>query len=567
MTITTSKPTSYKGTEPYLFVSYSHFDDIHVYPLIHYLQNHNVRVWYDEGIAVGSEYPRILEEAILNSAVFLQFVSTNAVESDFCRKEIGLSLDTKGEQKTIIAYIQEAELKYGLRLELRNIQRIQYVPNQSVAELGERIITNLYRIEPQVFSNCVFEDSYSCDDSGENDKTTIISERSSYSIPLELLVGSVENPNISESKVRNICRCIYEEAGSNIGVRVLSTIDGPKKLAIDVEFESSDFEIDYDLYAGLIGNQVQDKLDADYILVENVPNEANVVRFSIPVEICSTVSLRGIIDTHEFRKNDVYLPLGLGVSSDGTRLIRDLSESKNLWIGGQGGSGKTDLIRSMLVSLLYKNAPSDLRITIASPNSSDFEPFNEIPHLRSPVISDSSQLAKNIDWFYKEMMHRYQVLGDAQINSLVEYIQKCKQNNEVYFPRLVMVIDGIDDYVDLLPQEQENQLCRLTQMGHLVGIYLIIASSKVHEDSFMVLLRSNFSMIIALRMNSGADSEALIKEKGAEKLRLPGDMLVFNPGDLRGRPIRIRGSYTSTEEIHAVTSYLKELDAVKQKKE
>lgn len=557
MTIHTAKPIAYKGTEPYLFVSYSHFDDHRVYPLIRYLQDHHIRVWYDEGIEIGSEYPRILEGAILNSAAFLQIISSNTVESAFCRKEVGLSLDIKGERKTMIAYIEETDLKYGLRLELRNIQRIPFHPDLSTVELGERIISSLYRIEPRVFEEHAGDDKLSGGDTGK----PAVTEDLLYALPLELLGG--DHPNVSERRIRSISRCIYEEAGNAVSIRVLSTICAAKEILIDVEFQDDSFEIDYDLYSRMIGNQLKDQLAADELSVECLPEENGVVRFGIPHQICSAVSLRDVMDTHGFRKWDAYLPLGLGVSRDGMKHILDLSEARNLWIGGRRGSGKTELLRSLLVSLLYKNKPSDLNVAIASTDPSDFEVFDNISHFMTPVISDHIQMGQTIDRLYKEMMHRFQAMADGQIHSFAEYHEQCKQSQMDPVPRLVMVIDGVDDYIGFLSQEQENQLCRIAQMGPTAGIHLIISERNMGKDGFMGLLRANVPMVIALRVESESDSETLIGGKGAEKLRLPGDLLLCNTGNSKARPILIRVSDLSKQEIHAVAGYLKEMCAAK----
>jgi len=233
-----------------------------------------------------------------------------------------------------------------------------------------------------------------------------------------------------------------------------------------------------------------------------------------------------------------------------------LLKMPHLLIAGATGAGKSVFLNDLLVSLLYQNSPSDLRLILVDPKRVEFANYNDVPHLLSPVIVDPHKTINALKWLVSEMERRYRILSEVKAREIKTYNQ---QNPDSKLPYIVLVIDELADLMAVSAREVEAYICRLAQMARAVGIHLILATQRPSVDVITGLIKANFPSRIAFAVTSGTDSRTILDAVGAEKLLGNGDML-FLPGDA-AKPKRIQASYVTDKEIKSVTDALRSLDA------
>jgi len=225
----------------------------------------------------------------------------------------------------------------------------------------------------------------------------------------------------------------------------------------------------------------------------------------------------------------------------------------HLLIAGATGTGKSVCINSLLMSLLYKNSPSDLRLILIDPKRVELTDYNGIPHLLTPVVTDPEKAANALNWAVAEMSRRYETLSHAGCRNIDEYNEDDSRLKKM--PKIVIVIDELADLMMANGKEVEASICRIAQMARAVGIHLIVATQRPSVDVITGLIKANIPTRISYAVTSSIDSRTILDAMGAEDLLGKGDML-YLPKDL-GKPIRVQGIYISPKEIKRVTDRLK----------
>lgn len=282
----------------------------------------------------------------------------------------------------------------------------------------------------------------------------------------------------------------------------------------------------------------------------------SLVGVEVPNRKTSVVRLREVMESEVFQniKSPLRLPLGRDVA--GLPIATDLIKMPHLLIAGATGAGKSVFLNDLLISLLYQNSPSDLRLILVDPKRVEFANYSDVPHLLSPVIVDPHKTINALKWLVTEMERRYRVMSELKVREIRDYN---KQNPDSKLPYIVLVIDELADLMAVSAREVEAYICRLAQMARAVGIHLILATQRPSVDVITGLIKANFPSRIAFAVTSGTDSRTILDTVGAEKLLGNGDML-FMPGDA-AKPKRVQASYVSDKEIKAVTDALRSLDA------
>src|SRR5690606_1812685 len=282
----------------------------------------------------------------------------------------------------------------------------------------------------------------------------------------------------------------------------------------------------------------------------------SLVGVEVPNRKTSVVRLREVMESEVFQnvKSPLRLPLGRDVA--GLPIAADLIKMPHLLIAGATGAGKSVFLNDLLISLLYQNSPSDLRLILVDPKRVEFANYSDVPHLLSPVIVDPHKTINALKWLVTEMERRYRVMSEVKVREIRDYN---KQNPESKLPYIVLVIDELADLMAVSAREVEAYICRLAQMARAVGIHLILAAQRSSVDVITGLIKANFPSRIAFAVTSGTDSRTILDSVGAEKLIGNGDML-FMPGDA-AKPKRVQAAYVSDKEIKSVTDALRSLDA------
>ncbi len=292
-------------------------------------------------------------------------------------------------------------------------------------------------------------------------------------------------------------------------------------------------------------------------IVAPIPGKA-AVGIEIPNRIKATVSLREIISSPAFQDSSDALPLALGKDVAGVPFATSLERMPHLLIAGATGSGKSVCINTLIMSLLYTKTPAELRFILIDPKMLELTPFNGIPHLRMPVVTDPKKAAQALRFCVKEMERRYQMLAKHGARNIEGYNRMnldASKTEEPKLPYLVVVVDELADLMALLPTEIEEPVGRLAQMARAVGIHLILATQRPSVDVITGMIKANFPSRIAFQVASRTDSRVILDMNGAESLLGHGDSLYLPAG--KPEPYRIHGAFVSGEEIERVVTFLK----------
>lgn len=278
----------------------------------------------------------------------------------------------------------------------------------------------------------------------------------------------------------------------------------------------------------------------------------SAIGIEVPNDKIAPVYLREVIDSKKFRNFKSDLAIGLGKDIAGNIVIVDLSKMPHLLIAGATGSGKSVCINSLIVSLLYKASPQQVKMILIDPKVVELNIYNGIPHLLTPVVTDPKKAAGVLNWAVQEMTKRYNLFAQYGVRDIDSYNEKYKENS-LY--KIVIIIDELSDLMMVSPAEVEEYIFRLAQMARAAGIHLVIATQRPSVDVITGVIKANIPSRISFAVSSQIDSRTILDMAGAEKLLGKGDML-FNPIGA-AKPMRIQGAFISEEEVEAVVNFLK----------
>ena len=286
-----------------------------------------------------------------------------------------------------------------------------------------------------------------------------------------------------------------------------------------------------------------------------IPNKA-AVGIEIPNKIRTSVAARELIESAEFVSAQSKVTGILGKDISGANCFMDIAKMPHVLIAGTTGSGKSVCLNSIIMSMLYKATPDEVRMLMIDPKAVEMMVYNGIPHLLVPVVSDPRMASGALSWAVTEMTHRYKILSDNGVRNLEVYNELAKKSDTLKpLPQIVIFIDELADLMMTAPNEVEDSICRLAQKARAAGMHLVIATQRPSVDVITGLIKANIPSRIALTVSNQVDSRTIIDMAGAERLVGRGDMLYYPVGV--AKPIRIQGCWISDAEIEAVASFLK----------
>ncbi len=298
-------------------------------------------------------------------------------------------------------------------------------------------------------------------------------------------------------------------------------------------------------------------LGASGVRIAAVPGKISVVGIEVPNRAVTTVSLREVIDSNEFNKAKSKSSFAVGKDIGGSCIVGNIAKLPHMLIAGTTGSGKSVCMNSIIISLLYKASPEDVKLIMVDPKMVELGIYNGIPHLLIPVVTDPKKAAGSLQWAVTEMMRRYKAMSDAGVRDLESYNSIVEAEQEgTKLPQVVVIIDELADLMLVAAKEVEESICRIAQMGRAAGIHLIIATQRPSADVITGLMKANIPSRIAFAVASAMESRIILDTQGAEKLVGKGDMLYAPIGN--GKPLRVQGCFVSDGEVEAVATYVKE---------
>lgn len=296
------------------------------------------------------------------------------------------------------------------------------------------------------------------------------------------------------------------------------------------------------------------KLGAVGIRIEPIAGKT-VIGIEVPNDTKSPVYMREVLGTSDFANFGSKLAFALGKDIAGKTVVGDVARMPHLLIAGTTGSGKSVCLNTIIISILYKAAPNEVKLVMIDPKAVELQDYNGIPHLLIPVVTDPRKAAGALQWAVNEMTNRYKMFAENNVRNIKGYNAWAKENGEDEIPQIVIIIDELSDLMMVAPNDVEDSICRLAQMARAAGMHLIIATQRPSVDVVTGLIKANIPSRIALTVRSFVDSKTMLDMGGAEKLLGNGDMLYFPIG--MSKPIRVQGAYVSNEEIKDIISFVK----------
>jgi S-DNA-T family DNA segregation ATPase FtsK/SpoIIIE len=301
-----------------------------------------------------------------------------------------------------------------------------------------------------------------------------------------------------------------------------------------------------------LGDNMAYDLAATSIRIEAPIPGKRAVGVEVPNIKSATVTMQSLISSKEWESHKEPLTFAVGKDIAGNPLISDLAEMPHMLVAGQTKSGKSVMINSFLTSLLYRNSPADLKLILVDPKLVEMAPYNDIPHLLTPVVSEPEKCISALKWAVAEMERRYRSLADEKVRNINEYNNKRQEEG---MPYIVIVIDELADLMMMAARDVESLIVRIAQKARAVGIHLVLATQRPSVDVITGLIKANIPARLAFTVNSQVDSRTIIDMVGAEKLLGYGDMLYATPD--MSKPKRVQGAFISTEETQKLTDFLR----------
>ena len=301
---------------------------------------------------------------------------------------------------------------------------------------------------------------------------------------------------------------------------------------------------------------------ADIRIEAPIPGKS-AVGIEVPNHENNAVLLRELLESGEFRDHPSNLAFAAGKDIGGKVVVTDIARMPHLLIAGATGSGKSVCINTIIMSILYKAKPEDVKLIMIDPKVVELSVYNGIPHLFIPVVTDPKKAAGALNWGVAEMEDRYKKFAELNVRDLKGYNQRIASIQDIEdenipekLPQIVIIVDELADLMMVAPGEVEDSICRLAQLARAAGIHLIIATQRPSVNVITGVIKANMPSRIAFSVSSGVDSRTIIDMHGAEKLLGKGDMLFYPQG--YQKPARLQGAFVSDSEVGAVVEYLKE---------
>ena len=373
--------------------------------------------------------------------------------------------------------------------------------------------------------------------------------------PITLLKeGSVTNAAEAGAELRNNSRRLAQTLTSfGVDAQPGDVVRGPSVTRYE-------FTLSQGVKLSKITNLQDDialALGASGVRIAPIPDKISVVGVEVPNKLVSPVSIRTVLESTEFTTHPSTTAFAVGKDISGKNIVGNISKLPHVLIAGTTGSGKSVCTNSLIVSMLYKSTPEEVRFIMVDPKMVELAPYNGIPHLLIPVVTDPKKAAGALQWAVYEMMKRYKMFSEHNVKDLASY-NKVAETDETLkkLPSVVVVIDELADLMLVAAKEVEESICRVAQMGRAAGMHLVIATQRPSADVITGLMKANIPSRIAFAVASAMESRIILDTAGAEKLVGRGDMLYAPLGE--GKPKRVQGCFISSEEIERVVNFVKE---------
>ncbi len=379
--------------------------------------------------------------------------------------------------------------------------------------------------------------------------------------PISLLNGNKSRGNKSQQAHNRETAMRLQQTLQNFGVKVTITdiSCGPAVTRYELQPEQG---VKVSKIVSLTDDIKLNLAAADIRMEAPIPGKA-AIGIEVPNKETTPVTLRELIEADEFKNSSSAIAFAAGRDIAGKVIVADIAKMPHLLIAGATGSGKSVCINTIIMSILYRADPADVKLIMVDPKVVELSVYNGIPHLMIPVVTDPKKASGALNWAVAEMTDRYQKFAEQNVRDLKGYNEKVttmhvdsEEERPAKMPQIVIIIDELADLMMVAPGEVEDAICRLAQLARAAGIHLVIATQRPSVNVITGLIKANVPSRIAFSVSSGVDSRTIIDMNGAEKLLGKGDMLFYPSG--YQKPVRVQGAFVSDKEVGSVVSFLKE---------
>ena len=378
--------------------------------------------------------------------------------------------------------------------------------------------------------------------------------------PFSLLTRGKKGGGDSDTHLRETAGKLQDTLHSfGVNVTVTNVSCGPSVTRYELQPEQG---VKVSKIVGLADDIKLNLAAADIRIEAPIPGKA-AVGIEVPNKENSAVMLRDLLESTEFKNSASNVSFAVGRDIAGRCVVADIAKMPHLLIAGATGSGKSVCINTLIMSILYKASPDQVRLIMVDPKVVELSVYNGIPHLMIPVVTDPKKAAGALNWAVAEMTRRYQAFAEHQVRDMKGYNEKVSRlepdengNKPDTMPQIVIIVDELADLMMVAPGEVEESICRLAQLARAAGIHLVLATQRPSVNVITGLIKANMPSRIAFSVSSGVDSRTIIDMNGAEKLLGKGDMLFYPSG--YQKPVRVQGAFVSDKEVQKVTDYLKD---------
>lgn len=394
------------------------------------------------------------------------------------------------------------------------------------------------------------------DENGQQRVSEIIAESDQYTLPpLELLndvVHERSDEDINAEIAHNAQTLVSALKSFGVETKFLEAARGPSVTRYELQPAPG---VKISKITGLVDDIALNLATAGVRIEAPIPNKA-AVGIEVPNKTVESVPFREMVDTKEFRETKSKLGAVLGKSISGDIVIADIAKMPHILIAGTTGSGKSVCVNSIIMSILFRSTPDEVRFLMIDPKAVEFMIYNGIPHLLIPVVTDPKKASGALAWAVTEMLNRYKLFSDNNVRDLTGYNKLAKTREDLQvLPQIVIFIDELADLMMASPGEVEDSICRLAQMARAAGMHLVIATQRPSVNVVTGVIKANIPSRIALKVASQVDSRTIIDGAGAEKLLGKGDMLYAPVGMVK--PLRVQGCWISDKEVERVVEFIK----------
>ena len=374
--------------------------------------------------------------------------------------------------------------------------------------------------------------------------------------PMNLLVKGKKGGGDSDAHLRATALKLEQTLQNfGVGVHVTNASCGPSVTRYELQPEQG---VKVSKIVGLADDIKLNLAVADLRIEAPIPGKA-AVGIEVPNSENTAVMLRDLLESDEFKNSRSPISFAVGKDIAGKVVVADIAKMPHLLVAGATGSGKSVCINTLIMSIIYKADPEDVKLILVDPKVVELSVYNGIPHLMIPVVTDPKKAAGALNWAVAEMEKRYKFFAEYNVRDLKGFNEKVLRGEtgedaEKKLPQIIIIIDELADLMMVAPGEVEGAICRLAQLARAAGLHLILATQRPSVNVITGLIKANMPSRIAFSVSSGVDSRTIIDMNGAEKLLGKGDMLFYPSG--YPKPVRVQGSFVSDKEVQKVVDYL-----------